>query len=376
MKKIAYIGAGQLALMSLPHAHRLGLLTVTLDKKDSPAHSLSHEQVYGDLYDLESYKSLAAIEGLTHATLDIEHVSLAGLELLEKNGIQVSPRSEVLALIQDKSKQRDFLKGLGIPGPRYSIKTREELPESGAWVIKSLTGGYDGKGVWRLSSGLLPKHFEGRLLVEEEVAIDRELAVLIARNPKGEIRVYDPVEMLFDPALNLMATLYSPARLNNQQVEEIKSYAQKIITALDYSGILAVEFFLTKAGKLLVNEIAPRPHNSGHHTQVACSTDQFEQHLRGVMSWPLGKTDSRCRALTYNILGDSEGKIDLSQQEQWLEEQNLFYQWYGKEQSKIGRKLGHCTLTTELTVDPEQALEQLEQQQKRMALCLRVPVQS
>jgi 5-(carboxyamino)imidazole ribonucleotide synthase len=375
MNKIAFIGAGQLALMTLPHAHRLGLLTVTVDTKTAPAHQLSHEQVIGDIQSIEVFHELLKIEGLTHVTLDIEHVSLDGLRLLESAGLKVSPSSRTLEVIQDKLKQRHRLQELGIPGPAFRAASVQEIDPEEAAVVKLPTGGYDGRGVWPLKKGPLPAHFCGSLLVEEEISIDKELAILIARNEAGQLAFYDPVEMLFDERLNLMATLFAPARIEDDLALQMKSYAQTIIEGLDYTGILAVEFFLTTEGALLVNEVAPRPHNSGHHTQVAADTDQFEQHLRAVMNWPLGESSLKSYAYTFNLLGESTGRCELANHQQWLGEPALFYQWYGKQESRPGRKLGHVTLTRPLNLDSKTALEQLISQKGRLDSCLKIQIQ-
>lgn len=376
MEKIAFLGAGQLALMTLGHAHRLGLKTVTVDQEGSPAHALAHENLMGDLLSEKTFEELLKIEGLTHATLDIERVSLEGLRRLEARGIIVHPSSRVMEIIRDKGKQREFLEGLGLPGPKWRMIDREELDRDAARytnvVAKLPRGGYDGKGVHRLSSGPLPEHFQGPLLLEEEVAIQKELAMLVARSRKGDIRFYDPVEMLFDPKLNLMATLFSPARIADTVKKQMEEICRKVIEGLNYQGLLAIEFFLNQEDQLLINELAPRPHNSGHHTQVASETDQFEQHLRAVMGWPLGGTRSLKRALTVNVLGESDGRVESLPREQVLKDPTLFFQWYGKEVSRPGRKMGHLTLVRALEMNEEVALKEMEEDYQRCQTWLKI----
>jgi 5-(carboxyamino)imidazole ribonucleotide synthase len=370
MKKIAILGAGQLALMTLPHLHRLGVLTVTVDQAEGPAHHLSHEQVYGHLLQIETYEKLLAIENLTHVTLDIENVLVKGLRLLESKGLHVYPSSKTIETIQNKGLQRKLFADLGLPGPLWLMIDEEKLRNEGQdyrdFIVKLPEGGYDGKGVWDMGQGALPEIFKGQLLLEKKVHIKKELAILAARNHKGEVRFYDPVEMIFDSELHLMNTLFAPARISSQDLLLLESMAKKILLALDYKGLLAVEFFLDQDDKITVNEIAPRAHNSGHHTQVACPTDQFEQHCRGVLGLPLGSTSLLKQAMTFNVLGQTDTKKIEIKLDRLLQEDDLFFQWYGKKESRPGRKMAHITLTCDRDLESDQAVDLMNERKKRI----------
>lgn len=368
MKKIAILGAGQLALMTLPHLQRLGILTVTVDEVGAPAHHLSHEQVYGHLLQIETYEQLLNIQDLTHVTIDIENVLVKGLRLLESKGLHVYPSSKTLETIQNKAMQRQLFQDLGLPSPEWMMldasKVAAEAEKYRRYIIKLPTGGYDGKGVWDLGQGEMPDSFKGQLLLEKKIGIKKELAILAARSTRGDIRFYDPVEMIFDPQLHLMNSLFAPAMISSEQVELLQSMAKKILIALDYKGLLAIEFFLDQDDQITINEMAPRSHNSGHHTQIACVTDQFEQHCRGVLGLPLGSTNLLKKALTFNILGQTSGVVHELPLERLLQEPDLFFQWYGKKESRPGRKMGHITLSIDRDLDSEQALNLLDERKK------------
>ncbi len=379
MSKLAFLGAGQLALMTLPHAHRLGLKTVTVDSADAPAHHLAHETITGSLKEIDVFERCAEIEGLTHATADMENISLEGVRLLEARGITVTPHSRCLELIQDKGKQREFFDKIGIPGPSYFLSaTRDFYPRLDSnknYIVKKRVGGYDGKGVFRLSQGSLPEDFHAQLLIEEEISIKKELAILMARNKSGEVRAYEPVEMIFDPKLNLLDSLYSPARLSEALKEQMLNYGTKIINELNYNGLLAIEFFLDQQDQLLVNEMAPRPHNSGHQTQLTHRVDQFEQHLRAVMNWPLASSKALRRGYLINLVGLGEGKPEITGLDKVLKIPDSFFQWYGKETVKPGRKMAHLILSTPLEMNEESALQEMQTQHERIKEWLKIQAQ-
>jgi 5-(carboxyamino)imidazole ribonucleotide synthase len=371
MNSVVFIGAGQLALMMLPHANRLGFRTLTFDTETASAHTLSHQQIYGNINEAKDFQKLLGL-GIDFAILDIEHVSLEGLELLEKNGIKVGPTSKILALIKDKAKQREFVTGLRLKSPWFKITEKgipSDLPRDKKYVLKLRSGGYDGKGVCVLGSmNEVPETFlNNGLLIEERIDIAKELSLIIARNAQGEIATYEPIEMLVDPKLHLLDTLFSPAIISESQKNEMITHAKKIVDTLKYEGLLAIEFFLTKQGELIVNEMAPRPHNSGHHTQISAPTDQFEQHIRAVLGLPLGDTTNFCYAMTVNIVSDQniEGLPRINDLPSLLKN-NAFVQWYGKNQARAGRKMGHVNLATHLNKKSEQALTELTELKERI----------
>jgi 5-(carboxyamino)imidazole ribonucleotide synthase len=265
--------------------------------------------------------------------------------------------------VQDKGTQKEFYNQHQIPtAPFFLIDNPSNLDESTVrfpFVLKSRTGGYDGKGVQIIRNAEeLKSTFSGPCVVEEMIDFSKELAVIVARNQQGDIKAFPLVEMEFNPTANLVEFLFSPAQVNAEVEKEAQSIAVRIAETSEFVGLLAVELFLTRDGKLLVNEIAPRPHNSGHHTIEACTTSQYEQHLRAILSLPLGETRLIEPAVMINLLGEPgfEGPAFYSGLEEALHMPGVHVHLYGKTTTKPFRKMGHITVTdTSLTEAQERA---------------------
>jgi 5-(carboxyamino)imidazole ribonucleotide synthase len=291
-------------------------------------------------------------EGKDVITVEIEHVNTEALEALEKKGVAVYPKPSFLRMVQDKGLQKEFYQANGIPtSPFQLVESRSDLNALNhpiPFVLKSRTGGYDGKGVQIIRSQEdLQTAFEGPCVVEELVPFTKELSVIIARNKQGETSIFPLVEMEFNTEANLVEFLFSPAQVNEQIEAQARSIAQRIVEAADFVGLLAIELFLTQDGNLLVNEMAPRPHNSGHHTIEACTTSQYEQHLRAVLSLPLGSTSLIQPAVMINLLGaiGHEGSVHYKGLNEALQMPGVHLHIYGKPHTKPFRKMGHVTVT-------------------------------
>jgi 5-(carboxyamino)imidazole ribonucleotide synthase len=284
-------------------------------------------------------------------TLDIEAVSATALAVLEESGVRVAPSSKVLGIIQDKLVQKRFLAGHGLPTGRFAdVDDIAALRDFGLpCILKARRHGYDGRGVKRVSTpddatALLAG---GPCLAEAVVDIERELAVMVARNALGDIAVYPVVEAEFDAAANILNTIKAPAALPAAIEATCAELATRCVTALDGVGIFGIEFFLDRSGEVLVNEISPRPHNSGHYTIEACATSQFEQHLRAVTDMGLGPTTLLRPAASFNLLGepDAHGHPVYHGLDEASRLPGIGVHLYGKRSVKPWRKMGHVTVT-------------------------------
>ena len=292
-------------------------------------------------------------------TIEIEHVNTEALLALEKEEKTVHPSPKALATIKDKGLQKQFYTTHQIPtSPFQLLDNKKAILEAILdrrlalpFVQKTRTAGYDGKGVAviRNQEDLTNKLLDGPSMVEEMVEIEKELAVIVARNAQGEVKAFDPVEMEFNPVANLVEFLVCPAAITAQQAQQLTDLAKKIIIAFDICGLLAVEFFLNKSGDILVNEVAPRPHNSGHHTIDSAITSQYEQHLRGVLNLPLGSTKAVQPAVMVNLLGhpDHTGPVQYEGLEKCLRLEGVKVHIYGKTMTKPYRKMGHVTVVAD-----------------------------
>ncbi|WP_367389284.1 5-(carboxyamino)imidazole ribonucleotide synthase [Lewinella sp. LCG006] len=303
-------------------------------------------------------------------TIEIEHVHTGALHQLVKEGVIVHPAPDVLDIIKDKGAQKLFYQKHQLPSSPFILLDNEDAIQQAVedgriqlpFVQKSRTGGYDGRGVTviktpdDLANNLLP----GPALIEELVDIEKELAVVVARNADGEMKSFPVVEMVFDPVANLVDYLLAPAQITQELEQKAIALAEKTAAAYGLSGLLAVELFLTKSGELLINEVAPRPHNSGHHTIESCLTSQFEQHLRGVLNLPLGDTRLLQTAVMLNILGEpgASGPANYSGMKEVLSIPDVFVHLYGKKETRPFRKMGHVTI---MAANPQEALLKAEQ---------------
>ena len=311
---------------------------------------LTHRFLQGDLQDAEAVVAFGA--GLDVATVEIEHVSVEGLQALADQGVDVVPRPAHLALIQDKGLQKQAFERWDVPSAPYRwIDGRGDVGALGYPVVQKLRqGGYDGKGVQILRSAAdaAERAFDAPSVLEALVDIDKELSVLVARNAAGQTAVYPVVEAVFNPEVNLVDHLMAPATISAAKADEARALALKVVESMDFVGLLAVELFLDPAGGLWVNELAPRTHNSGHHTIEGNVCSQFEQHLRAVLNLPLGDTAPlHPAAAMLNLIGeaDAHGTPVYEGMEAALAMPNVHVHLYGKSTVKPHRKMGHVTVT-------------------------------
>ncbi len=347
--KLGIIGGGQLGKIMSQKAKKMGFHVTILDPTfNCPAAQVSDKHIMGGFYDKEKLEQLVQESDVT--TFELEHVDTSILKELYDNGHNIHPSPYVMELIQNKYEQKKLLDEKGIPVPAYKdVKSKEDLAAFGFPVVqKAKLGGYDGQGVQVLKSqeDADTKALQTESFIEEMVDIDKELAVIVARNIEGEMKCYPVVEMLFDERVNICDSVMAPARISKEIEEKSLEICKKSIEALDGVGIFGVELFLTKSGEIQVNEIAPRPHNSGHYTVEACATSQFEQIIRAVTNLPLGSTKLISPAVMVNLLGEQgyEGEPFIDGIHDALEIPELSFHFYGKSFTKPFRKMGHITV--------------------------------
>ena len=360
---VGIVGGGQLARMTIESAAHLGLTTAILDPDPAcPAAQFANFHIEAAFDDAEGLRRLAEMSRIT--TFDIEAGDSVALGALEQEGHRILPRPRVLATIQDKLHQREFLQSHGSPVPRFADLPDASLEAMSAFgfplVQKARRGGYDGRGVAILRE---PDRYADRLqapsMVEEKVSIAGELAVLVARRPSGDISSYPPVSVQPDPATHALDTLMFPARISPELEEKARALGEQAVAALEGSGIFSVELFVDTDEKLWVNEISPRPHDAGHVTIEAAATSQFEQHLRAILDLPLGDASCTSPAAMANLLGPAElkGKVRIDLREA-LKVPGVRIHLYGKQEVRPGRKMGHLTA---LDADPLNALDRVRQ---------------
>jgi 5-(carboxyamino)imidazole ribonucleotide synthase len=346
--KLGIIGGGQLGKIMSQKAKKMGFQVTILDPTyNCPAAQVSDKHIIGGFHDKDKLEQLVQENDVT--TFELEHVDTSILKELYDHGHNIHPSPYVIELIQNKYEQKKLLDERGIPVPKYkSVESDADLASFGFPVIqKSKKEGYDGKGVMMLKSADdIPDCIKSESFIEELVDIDKELAIIVARNIDGEIKCYPVVEMLFDDRVNICDSVMAPARITQAVEEKAVEIASKCIEVLDGVGIFGVELFLTKSGEILVNEIAPRPHNSGHYTIEACATSQFEQIIRAVTNLPLGSTKLISPAVMVNLLGEEgyEGEPFIEGIHDALEIPELSFHFYGKSYTKPFRKMGHVTV--------------------------------
>ena len=346
--KLGIIGGGQLGKIMSQKAKKMGFHVTILDPTfNCPAAQVSDKHIMGGFHDKEKLEQLVQETDVT--TFELEHVDTSILKELFDHGHTIHPSPYVIELIQNKYEQKKLLDQKGIPVPAYKdVEKDEDLAAFGFPVIqKAKMGGYDGKGVQMLKTEAdLVHRLPTESFIEELVDIDKELAVIVARNVQGDIKCYPVVEMLFDERTNICDIVMAPAKISKEIEEKSIEVSIKAIEALEGVGIFAVELFLTKQGEVLVNEIAPRPHNSGHYTVEACATSQFEQIIRAVTNLPLGSTKLISPAVMINLLGEEgyEGEPFIDGIHEALEIPELSFHFYGKTFTKPFRKMGHVTV--------------------------------
>ncbi len=351
--RLGVLGGGQLGRMLIQEAINLNIQIVSLDPdKDAPCKDLATDFVVGDLQDFKAVYDFGKTVDML--TIEIEHVNVDALQKLEEEGLPVYPQSRVLKIVQDKGLQKEFYKKNNIPSSAFFlIENKNEIGKYASefpFMQKLRKGGYDGRGVTRLTDpGNLNNAFDEPSVLEKFIDFEKEISVIIARNKTGETKCFPITELEFNPEVNLVEYLFAPAAVTPSVEQEAYEIAEKIVIALDFIGILAVEMFLCKDGKILVNEIAPRAHNSGHHTIEANYTSQYEQHLRSILNLPLGSTKSLSPAVMVNLLGEKgfSGEAVYQGFENVVAVEGVKIHLYGKKNTKPYRKMGHITILDE-----------------------------
>ncbi len=348
--RLGILGGGQLGRMLIQEAVNLDIHISVLDPDPAaPCASLA------DVFHLGSFKDYDTVmafgQNVDILTVEIEHVNVNALETLEKAGKVVRPSSKTLRLVQDKGLQKIFYRTHGIPTAEFHlIQSANELTQhTGLLPVmqKLRTGGYDGKGVTPIRTAQdFNTAFNAPSVLEKMVDFEKEIAVIVARRPDGSCITYPAVEMEFNSEANLVEFLFAPASISLATANEANDIAIQLAEALQLEGILAVELFVTRDGHLLVNEIAPRPHNSGHTTIEANVTSQYEQHLRAILDLPLGDTSLLQANVMVNLLGEkgSEGPVSYAGMNECLSISGVHIHLYGKTNTKPFRKMGHVTI--------------------------------
>lgn len=358
--KLGILGGGQLGRMLIQESINYNITTYVLDPDiHAPCKNLCEKFVHGSLTDYEAVYNFG--KQVDVLTIEIEKVNVDALEKLEDEGVKVFPQSRVIRLIQDKGIQKQFFKENNIQTASFRLfKNKQEMLEANLpfpYIQKLRRDGYDGRGVNVIRNEAdLKKAFTEPSLVEDLIPFEKELSVIVARNEDGKIRTFPCVEMEFNPEANLVEFLISPSTLNAEVLRKADQLAIKVAEDLKIIGILAVELFLTPDGDILVNEIAPRPHNSGHQSIEGNYTSQYEQMLRAIFNLPLGDTRTISNAVMINLLGEKgfEGPAEYEGLNEILDIDGVYIHLYGKKITKPFRKMGHVTI---LDNDRDKAIE-------------------
>jgi len=355
--RLGILGGGQLGKMLLTETRKFDIQTFVLDPSgDAPAQFSSNQFFEGSLMHFETvYKFGKMVNVLT---IEIENVNLEALLKLEEEGLPVYPSPKTLQLIQNKGRQKDFYISNDIPTSDYqrfvSLKAMQESLEKEAlefpFVWKSAQFGYDGQGVKICRSAIdLVKLPDVECIAESLVPFKTELAVIVVRSVSGEIKTYPVVEMEFHPEANQVEYVLCPARINEKIAQKAREIALRVSEAYQHVGLLAVEMFLTHDDDILVNEVAPRPHNSGHYSIEASYTSQFENHLRAILNLPLGNTESKVAGVMVNLVGEDgyTGQVLYENIEKIMAIDGVTPHIYGKRETRPFRKMGHVTIVNE-----------------------------
>ena len=347
--KVGVLGGGQLGQMLIAAANDYGLNLHILDpNKEATCSRLTSNFTQGDFLDFDAVYQFG--KSLDVITIEIEKVNVDALKKLREEGVKVIPSPEVIETIQDKGLQKQFFVDHNINTAKFEyVDDIKSYEGSFPFVQKIRRGGYDGHGVKVIKSKEdLENAIEGKSIVEDLVPIKKELAIIVARNKDGEVVTYDPVEMHMDPELHLVDYLLCPSTCSSEQIETSKELASKIANSFKLEGIMAIELFVSEEGEILVNELSPRPHNSGHHTIEACYTSQYKQLLAAILDIPFGSTNLRAPAVMINILGES-GYSGVASYENLAScsEQGVYVHLYGKHETRPNRKMGHITIVSD-----------------------------
>lgn len=367
---LGILGGGQLGKMLLTETRKFDITTKVLDPSpDAPCRIACNTFVQGNLTDFNTvYNFGKDVEVLT---IEIENVNVEALEKLQTEGVKVYPSPQTIKNIQNKATQKQFYATHGIPTAPFQVfqnteslkKAINELQLTLPFVWKSARFGYDGNGVKIVRQltdlNLLPNN---QCIAESLVPFKKELAVIVARNAQGQVRTYPVVEMEFHPEANQVEYVLCPARIEEAVAQKARTIAIQVAQAFEVVGLLAVELFQTENDEILVNEVAPRPHNSGHYSIEAAYTNQFEQHLRAILNLPLGSTESKVAGVMVNLVGAEgyQGKVVYENIEQIMAMEGVTPHIYGKKETRPFRKMGHVTIVNPNINKARQIAEQVK----------------
>jgi 5-(carboxyamino)imidazole ribonucleotide synthase len=355
--KLGILGGGQLGKMLLSETRKFDIQTLVLEpSEEAPARLSCNKFVKGSLMDFDTVYQFGKMVDLL--TIEIENVNLDALDQLEKEGLPIYPSPKTLRLIQNKGKQKDYYVANDIPtSPHQRFVDLNDLKNALAknelefpFVWKCAQFGYDGNGVKICRSALdLVRLPDVECIAEEMVPFKNELAVIVARSASGEVKTYPVVEMEFHPEANQVEYVICPARIDTTVSQKATEIALKVSEAFHHVGLLAVEMFQTEEDAILVNEVAPRPHNSGHYSIEASYTSQFENHLRAILNLPLGNTDSKVAGIMVNLVGEEgySGQVVYENIENIMAIDGVTPHIYGKRETRPFRKMGHVTIVNE-----------------------------
>ena len=355
--KLGILGGGQLGKMLLSETRKFDIYTKVLDpSNEAPCKISANEFVQGDLMDYETVYNFG--KDIDLLTVEIENINIDALKQLEQEGLKVYPQPDVLEIIRNKGRQKQFYATNNIPTSPFTvynsvINLKEAINSkivSLPFVWKSTEFGYDGMGVKIVRNNEdVASLADVECIAETLVDFENELAVIVSRNRQGDIKTYPVVEMEFHPEANQVEYVICPARISDDIAKKAQETAKKVAKAYNHVGLLAVEMFQTKSDDILVNEVAPRPHNSGHYSIEASYTSQFEQHIRAILNLPLGSTESKAPGIMVNLVGSENhnGEVFYENIDKILNLKGVTPHIYGKKITRPFRKMGHVTIVNE-----------------------------
>lgn len=367
---LGILGGGQLGKMLLADTRKFDIQTYVLDPSaEAPSRIACNKFFQGDLMDFDTVYNFG--KQVDVLTFEIELVNLEALEKLESEGIKVYPSPKTLRGIQNKGRQKDFYIANNLPtSPFKRFENLEDLKaevENNTvtlpFVWKSAEFGYDGNGVKVVRTSADLENLQNvECIAEDMIPFKNELAVIVVRSPKGEIKTYPVVEMEFHPEANQVEYVICPARIDKKVATQAREIALKVSEAFGHVGLLAVEMFQTQNDEILINEVAPRPHNSGHYSIEASYTSQFENHLRAILDLPLGNTDSKAAGIMVNLVGEEghSGQVVYKNIEEILAIDGVTPHIYGKRETRPFRKMGHVTIVNENIAEARKIAEEVK----------------
>jgi len=368
--KLGILGGGQLGKMLLADTRKFDIQTLVLDPSEEAPSQFGCNAFYkGSLMDFDTVYQFGKMVDLL--TIEIENVNLDALDKLEEEGLAVFPSPKTLRLIQNKGKQKDFYAENNIPTSKHlrfvDLNDLKKSLEKGElefpFVWKCAQFGYDGNGVKVCRSAIdLVKLPDVECIAEDMIPFKNELAVIVVRSFSGEVKTYPVVEMEFHPEANQVEYVICPARIDKKIAQKAIDVALKVSESFSHVGLLAVEMFQTEEDEILVNEVAPRPHNSGHYSIEASYTSQFENHLRAILNLPIGNTASKVAGIMVNLVGEEgyEGQVVYENIEKIMAIDGVTPHIYGKRQTRAFRKMGHVTIVNEDMVEARRIAEEVK----------------